>query len=274
MGFVTLEDLYGKIDLVIFPQTWEKVYHLLDMDRVLLAEGRVDSVQGEPKILVNNLTPVSLEEMDHDSPGSDEDPPFGIDDDMLEDYLPDLPLQAAKPAHTQEEQAPEEDQHADEDDHTQNSDPVPAVKEEQQDYSEKIQLSNIEKARATQTAHERSPAAQARLTRENPAPKPFHVLTTPLTKPEPLPRADQKPRCIYITLSSCGDKQQDVRRLRRIHDILISRPGRDQFAFRVRENGYWYEFNLPNVTTGLTDTLVQKLRGLMGDQNIDIAQQP
>ena len=24
MGFVTLEDLYGKIDLVIFPQVWGK----------------------------------------------------------------------------------------------------------------------------------------------------------------------------------------------------------------------------------------------------------
>jgi hypothetical protein len=55
---------------------------------------------------------------------------------------------------------------------------------------------------------------------------------------------------------------------------LVSRPGRDQFAFRVRENGCFYEINFPNVTTGLTDTLIQKLRGLMGDQNIDITQQP
>jgi DNA polymerase-3 subunit alpha len=58
MGFVTLEDLFGKIDLVIFPQTWEKVYHLLDMDKVLLAEGRIDSAQGRPNRLCNNLKKV------------------------------------------------------------------------------------------------------------------------------------------------------------------------------------------------------------------------
>jgi hypothetical protein len=87
-----------------------------------------------------------------------------------------------------------------------------------------------------------------------------------------LPHPDQKPRCIYITLDSCGDKYKDVRRLRLIHDILISRPGRDQFAFRVNENGCRYEINFPNVTTGLTEPLIQKLEGMMGANNIQITQ--
>jgi hypothetical protein len=100
----------------------------------------------------------------------------------------------------------------------------------------------------------------------------FHVLTPTLPKAEPLPRIDQKPRRICIILDTCGDKRQDVRRLRRIHDILVSRPGRDQFVFRVRENGYWYEIDFPNVTTGLTETLIQKLQGLMGTNNIEITQ--
>jgi hypothetical protein len=93
-----------------------------------------------------------------------------------------------------------------------------------------------------------------------------------LPRPEPLPQPDQKPRLICITLVSCGDKSQDVRRLRRLHDILVSRPGRDRFAFRVKENGFWYEIDFPNVTTGLTDTLIKKLEGLLGSNNIDIAQ--
>jgi len=99
----------------------------------------------------------------------------------------------------------------------------------------------------------------------------FHILKPNLPKPEPLPNPDQKPRCITIKLSTCGDKHKDVRRLRLVHDILVSRPGRDQFAFRVQENGCMYEINFPNVTTGLTETLIHKLEGMMGANNISIS---
>ncbi|MFN2302341.1 MAG: DNA polymerase III subunit alpha, partial [Anaerolineales bacterium] len=94
MGFVTLEDLYGKIDLVIFPQVWEKAYHLVEMDHVLLAEGRVDAAQGDPKILVDKLTQVELDDLhveeDHSNldPGADST----LEEEFLEAFLPDLPF--------------------------------------------------------------------------------------------------------------------------------------------------------------------------------------
>lgn len=56
MGFVTLEDIQGNIELVIFPRTWAKVAHLIEMDKVVLVDGRVDAEGAEPKILVDNLT--------------------------------------------------------------------------------------------------------------------------------------------------------------------------------------------------------------------------
>jgi DNA polymerase-3 subunit alpha len=261
MGFVTLEDLYGRMDLVIFPQIWEKVHHLLDVDRVLLAEGRVDTMQGDPKILVDNLTPVALEELENNPENHPEDEslPFSLDDELLDDFLPEIsPEDADQAPPAAENPAPK-----------QNTQPTPAGQNPANTPS------------AAPADDEESQPSQGQMrgsktqpTRRDSASKPYHVLSTPLPKPEPLPRPDQKPRCIYITLDTCGDKQLDVRRLRRIHDILVSRPGRDQFAFRVRENGCFYEINFPNVTTGLTDTLIQKLRGLMGDQNIDITQQP
>jgi hypothetical protein len=91
-----------------------------------------------------------------------------------------------------------------------------------------------------------------------------------LTKADPLPQPDQKPRCITISLTSTGNKNQDVLRLKRLHDILVSRPGRDKFAFRVRENGYLFEINFPNSTTGLTEPLVNKLENILGSNNIEI----
>jgi DNA polymerase III subunit alpha len=56
MGFVTLEDVQGNIELVIFPRTWDKVYEMVEPDRVVLVDGRVDAASGEPKILVDTIT--------------------------------------------------------------------------------------------------------------------------------------------------------------------------------------------------------------------------
>jgi DNA polymerase III subunit alpha len=56
MGFVTIEDLQGMIELVIFPRTWEKVSAIIDFDKIVLVDGRVDAEGAEPKVLVDNIT--------------------------------------------------------------------------------------------------------------------------------------------------------------------------------------------------------------------------
>jgi hypothetical protein len=61
MGFATLEDIQGPIELVLFPRTWDKFGRLLAPDRVLIAEGKVDATGGDPKILVDRLDEMDLE---------------------------------------------------------------------------------------------------------------------------------------------------------------------------------------------------------------------
>lgn len=56
MGFVTIEDLQGTIDLVIFPKVWEKVSQLIVFDNIILVDGRVDNDNSEPKVLVDTVT--------------------------------------------------------------------------------------------------------------------------------------------------------------------------------------------------------------------------
>ncbi len=281
MGFVTLEDLYGKIDLVIFPQVWEKVYALIEMDTVLLAEGRVDANQGEPKILVNKLSPVALEELTPApvNTGISKNSVFIDQEDFMDDFLPDLPFDEINPVEPARN----------------GKDKNPLANQEQDTNSSKSTNDHKDQGRTNLTGHEMeanqedpghkplthnttsqtydptSPATDTQVVEPSP-PKTFHVLNNPLPKPEQMPNPDQQPRRIYITLDTCGDKHQDVRRLRRIHDILVSRPGRDQFAFRLRENGWWYEINFPNNAIGLTDALIQKLKSLMGSDNIEIIQ--
>ncbi len=57
MGFVSIEDLQGNIELVIFPRSWDQFAHLLEMDKVVIVEGKVDAGSGDPKLLVDNVIP-------------------------------------------------------------------------------------------------------------------------------------------------------------------------------------------------------------------------
>ena len=56
MGFVTLEDLQGNIELVVFPRTWEQYWEIFDVDNVVLVDGKVDAQSGDPKVLVDSVT--------------------------------------------------------------------------------------------------------------------------------------------------------------------------------------------------------------------------
>ena len=56
MGFVTLEDVQGNIELVVFPRTWDKYWEAFEVDSVVLVDGKVDAQGGDPKVLVDKVT--------------------------------------------------------------------------------------------------------------------------------------------------------------------------------------------------------------------------
>ena len=55
MAFVTLEDLQGEIELLIFPRIWEQVAPQIEIDRIVLVEGRADLEGNQPKVLVDTV---------------------------------------------------------------------------------------------------------------------------------------------------------------------------------------------------------------------------
>ncbi len=56
MGFVTLEDVGGLIELVVFPRTWDKYWQVFEVDNVVLVDGKVDAQGGDPKVLVDSVS--------------------------------------------------------------------------------------------------------------------------------------------------------------------------------------------------------------------------
>jgi DNA polymerase III subunit alpha len=55
MGFVTLEDIQGNFDLVLFPRTWERTREILTVGQIVIVEGKVDTNSSPPKILVDTV---------------------------------------------------------------------------------------------------------------------------------------------------------------------------------------------------------------------------
>jgi DNA polymerase III subunit alpha len=55
MGFVTLEDIQGNIELVLFPKTWQKTHEQLKVGQIIIVEGKVDTGSTPPKVLVDEI---------------------------------------------------------------------------------------------------------------------------------------------------------------------------------------------------------------------------
>ena len=279
MGFATLEDMYGKIDLVIFPQVWDTSYHLVEIDSVLQVEGVVDTNQGDPKILVDKLLPIQLDDLGparNDS--EDENPPFTPDEgfeDFLDDFLPNpiLDEASAQEERLQKNQTGSVSQETDSREQKKVPHNPPAQSQYNGEFESAPGPDPHQAVEVLPAPPEAAPEVKNPQVREAaPPPNTYHLLRSSMPKAEPLPNPDQKPRRISITITSCGDKHKDVRRIRRLHDILVSRPGHDRFAFLVHEKNVFYEIDFPNATTGLTEPLIHKLEGLMGGHNINIAQ--
>src|SRR3989338_8459890 len=59
MAIVTLEDLEGAIDLLVFPKTFKSYGQLLAKDVILFFKGNLDKKEQDVKLLVSETTPVS-----------------------------------------------------------------------------------------------------------------------------------------------------------------------------------------------------------------------
>jgi DNA polymerase III subunit alpha len=56
MGFITLEDLQGTVELVVFPRTWQEVSPWVETGKIVLVRGKVDLERGNAKVLVDQIS--------------------------------------------------------------------------------------------------------------------------------------------------------------------------------------------------------------------------
>jgi len=292
MGFVTLEDMQGNIELVLFPRVWEQYHHLIEPDVVLTVEGSVDAENGDVKVLVDRVIVEEVDvEVQEDMPylapadmersQADEFEPVSFDDAdeerqrLLEGEAP-LRHQVAEnpPAWTAGSDGagmfdleglpppPEVDDWHLVDEHGRRLADA-AVRESQEERA------------ATASMYE-APAVAAPV-KDQPVPQPERTIKTevpylisPAERLLAVQQKEEQPRMLTIVLRPSGDRERDMRRLRHIHGLLVSCPGKDHFAFMLFEFGSFYLIEFPNYTTHITPELMQRLIHLVGEENIRV----
>jgi DNA polymerase III subunit alpha len=295
MAFVSLEDLQGTVELVVFPKTWEKFSSVLDYEQIILVEGRVDLEGAEPKVLVDDvstdftlttpLVPPSPSNrpavvVGEDLPDPDEIPLEVVEDRSVAQFsgserdLPDPVSEwdevmspppdafpddwgfpeadyvsvSAVPVETQKQEPPTSEQ---------NSNP-PSLPHE-------ATPSPID-ARAAQAPNSLPVLPEL----ESPAKSIDRPPAVPYILP-PEPASDGSTvHMITVILRSTGDKTRDVLRVRRIHGLATSYPGKDRFALKVYERNRGYLVEFPNLTTLYCPDLISTLQLLVGQENVHV----
>jgi hypothetical protein len=97
----------------------------------------------------------------------------------------------------------------------------------------------------------------------------------PRTPPEvvdlSLPEGENR---LTITLRPTGDKIRDTLRLRRLHGIAASYQGMDEFEITFIEGGELRTVDFPGIRIKITGGLVERLKSLVGPDNVKIEQIP
>ncbi|MBE9524856.1 MAG: DNA polymerase III subunit alpha [Chloroflexi bacterium] len=277
MGFATIEDTRGVIELVIFPRTWKKYLDLIDFNNIVMITGKVDAQGADAKILVDHIST----ELSHVTPLADAMPPRkqyskqGADSPThrTDPVIPKKPPVSELPAPYESES-----------DHSSTQVPPPPeafppgwdqmenVKTEPATLPEEKTAQPIDNGPTTLDAG----VGHAPLEDTHPErdPLPVNVLEIPPKQyVAPLPSggvdSGQLHRITVILRPKLG-KVRDNLVIRRVFGQLISHPGLDRFALHIFEGGSGYLLEFPNYTTQLTPELIADLRFLVGEENVRV----
>jgi DNA polymerase-3 subunit alpha len=309
MGFATIEDIQGSIELVLFPRTWEQYGKLIEMDRVLAVEGKVDAAQGDPKLLVDRISVIDLSNQEaspEPAPAIQKvtqktPPPVETHNSGLSYASTSMSTRPAsnKPAASIPTTPPNPSQIAESPSSDDEWEDMPPLPEDPDDWHNFIpsgidawQASAPVEIPASEPVILRAQPSKNSTPNPEPPPPPKHAESRPVIPPQVEPPTPPLPpmgylvppptsgipattkgeplRMIKVVLRANGDKDREVRRLRRVVGMLRSSPGKDRFALMVYEKGHFFQVEFPNDTTGITADLIARLHELVGVENVTV----
>ncbi len=234
MAFVTLEDMHGTLDVVVFPRLFKETADIWKENTIVLVEGKIDKRGDNVNLLADTVTtevviarpaPPPVDPLPEPVPEESEFLPPPPDEEEEWDILPPGP-----PPEPEEPLAP-----------------LPPGLSPQE--------------RETAPA-----AAAAREGDRYQAP----VFVGPRTVRESTSADLDRPREIRVVLKRTGNLEVDRRRLAEVCDLFRRYKGRDRFLLIIPQNGGWVEIDFPNDPTGWCESLEAELMGLEGVESVDV----
>jgi DNA polymerase-3 subunit alpha len=279
MGFVTIEDIQGNIELVLFPRTWTQYQPLCRVGEIVLVEGKVDAQSNPPKILVDAIkTEFKMLVPADEKPPLAKPKPAPVKP-IVSTPKPIPPKRAAA-------EAPAVYAASSVDEMPPPPENFPAGWEEQWQPSFE-EAAIAARAESIAPREERMPEAGSKSVETESAPGPNKEAPSesraepgPVIQPEPprvpslyIPLASEErdkghpPQQITILLRPTGDKDRDKRRIKTLYGTLISYHGRDKFSFQIFEEGRGHLIDFPNDTTRVCPEMLERLKKLMGEES-------
>lgn len=275
MGFVTVEDIQGVIETVLFPKTWEQYKNQLTNGQIIIIEGKVDHSNTPPKVLVDTIkTEIKILE------SADQLPPKPAPVQTVSEAKPQLvstPKQNQKPqAAPQKPPTQITEPSADYDD-----DMPPPPDNFPDDWENQWQPSFEEASIASQKEpkfkknEEVTPPVATRVAEaltnieeQTQLDSKFEAIIPSLYVPLAKESKDKEhpPQQITITLRSTGDRERDKRRIKTLYGTLISYHGGDKFSFQIFENGKGHLIDFPNDSTRICPELLDRLKKLLDEE--------
>jgi DNA polymerase-3 subunit alpha len=248
MGFVTLEDLQGTMELVIFSRVWSEIQLWIEPELIVLVKGRIDSERGDPKILVDEITT----EFNMVTPADPPAPAVESTEEKAESESPPANV------HTDLPPLPDRDPWEETD---QENLVEPKVDEVVLELNESLDVPILQTdSSVDETLEESSSIADPT---SNPVETSDEVA-------QAFVRGDGDRCKVTIMIRSTGDKQRDALRMRRVHGLLTSYPGQDRFMFQIFEATRHYHLEFPSSTTGFCNDLESQLQRLLGEGSVII----
>ena len=295
MGFVTVEDIQGTIDLVLFPRPWKQYNNMLVMGEIIIVEGKVDANSSPSKILVDNIKPeISLNNQADENGTTLQTQPQAAavmesSSNLTQTPVPVVnepsPIYSTEPDWNVEDgPAPPESFPPGWDETWQPSfesarlaaSPEPKFKQNEpvtlppeivpapEPEIEKKPKSEITAATPNQTDEANRGLVVQAVEQPAQAPAQLPSMYAPLAQTDDSGRGSQQ---ITVLLRPTDDWERNKRRIKILHSTMTSFKGRDRFNFQIFEDGKGHLIDFPNDTTCVCPAMLARLKSLMGKES-------
>lgn len=264
MAFVTIEDQFGEVDLVMFPAVWERDNHMVEQGSLLVVEGKLQHQERGTSVLADRVRRIGMDESTGEVINQNSGKQY---ERMLENYLPDIRLLSRyrvgedldpKPAEESElleEFGEPEDElwrvGLDLDEETTGetflADP-PELPDDPVTLEPELQQKDPETAPQTPT---------------------FVSATMNSTFVESTVSIVER-RVLVVQIAKDEAPERITRKIHHLHGWLGSHPGEDQFAFQFYAEGRWQEYVFPNESVQISESLLNQLNAFVEENSFFI----